>query len=1279
MSRFLLACALGTALVSCRRNAGPGRDGSPQLPPEEEPAVAAPVATALVLLESASASVQAGELWPAFSVQAVDTSGRVVSYAGEVELVVEPPGRVLVGATKVSLVDGVARFTEVSCERALELAFGVVDVAGQLAPIGGIHVRVVAGPPSVVSWLVQPIDTVAGVALSPRPAVELRDAYGNMASTTDGAVSLGRFGITQSVHDGIAKFELRLEQAGAQRLLAFVSELEPTESDEFTVLAAEPARLAWRFPAEAWPAELSLRAGDTWPELAVRIEDRFGNLTDSDLPVQMSLSEAPLLGDAESEASGGVASFSNLATERAGALTLQAQTQGLEPITHELVIAAAEPDHLVLSLSPASVLAESCVDVTVTLVDRFLNSVSGHGETVQLRFGGADPRDTVAAGQVFSTGAVAQLLIPNGVCAFGSGRFAVEANVVGTTWSGRALLDVIPLPDTQGPVLTQVSIAPNPARDGTSVQLVFTASEPLSLGSVAIAERAAECATVGRQTTCTFVAQRSMDPEGLIPVHIAARDLAGNETAITRDVVFDFMEPRCVATALPEPAFDGFLIELTVTCNEALSEFPTVSVEAIDASFARLDGQRFVYTYLVRENPNTDATHPIVVRAVDRAGNVTSAEAGAVTFDFTAPVLPSLAVSPNPANRAATVSISFRADEPLNGLPVVSVGDNPAACTEDPSETFLCTYVVSADDVEGARPITVDVTYASGQVATYPASVWFDFTAPAFSRGPRLQSDILRPGDIARLTLTVDEALSQAPTASLGGIAFVLRSTNGLTYELEASLPAELAEGNYDLTVRISDRAGNDSEARLVVEVDGTGPMVVDFQLSPGEPRRDDVLCMTFNVVDTRDALPEVVSVVVNGASVSPPAPGCVGAHAYSYLVQSPAPETLLVEVQVRDEARNEATYLYGTDVCFWYQPDEICDGTLDNTCDGVVDEGCSDPGGAIDVDGDGFSPNQGDCDDGNPFVRPDASEACDGIDNNCTGGIDEGLPNDAQGRCIPCQAPVMLGANGIYVADTRNVADLGDTASNCFRTQAALAFQIPAGLPAGRLVYLDTLDSAVEDTWIQVRQGDCSGTFTICSDDACGGTQSQVLFRTTGVAYTVLVDTTVPADRGPVALRYEVATDCTDGRSILSSPVTGRITFGAGSADAQWGLHSSCGTMYDTRRIGTPRTHPFASCGRERIVSTALNGGCYDQVLAVRKETCTGNDPLAVANRNTMEAGCPGAWAVSETLILDGLAPGVHFATIHSDNWGTGGASDNYQLTLTPMAAGTLSAVCEP
>ncbi len=89
----------------------------------------------------------------------------------------------------------------------------------------------------------------------------------------------------------------------------------------------------------------------------------------------------------------------------------------------------------------------------------------------------------------------------------------------------------------------------------------------------------------------------------------------------------------------------------------------------------------------------------------------------------------------------------------------------------------------------------------------------------------------------------------------------------------------------------------------------------------------------------------------------------------------------------------------------------EVCDG-IDNDCNGMVDDSLTITSYYVDADDDGFGDasaasldtcltdaptgyvaNNLDCDDANAELNPDAAEVCDGIDNNCDGMVDEGIP----------------------------------------------------------------------------------------------------------------------------------------------------------------------------------------------------------------------------------------------------------------------------------------------
>ncbi len=73
----------------------------------------------------------------------------------------------------------------------------------------------------------------------------------------------------------------------------------------------------------------------------------------------------------------------------------------------------------------------------------------------------------------------------------------------------------------------------------------------------------------------------------------------------------------------------------------------------------------------------------------------------------------------------------------------------------------------------------------------------------------------------------------------------------------------------------------------------------------------------------------------------------------------------------------------------------EACN-EVDDNCDGSVDEGFDDNGDGVidcyDDDGDGFTEEEGDCDDHDAAVSPGIPEACNGIDDDCDGEVDQGM-----------------------------------------------------------------------------------------------------------------------------------------------------------------------------------------------------------------------------------------------------------------------------------------------
>ncbi len=96
-------------------------------------------------------------------------------------------------------------------------------------------------------------------------------------------------------------------------------------------------------------------------------------------------------------------------------------------------------------------------------------------------------------------------------------------------------------------------------------------------------------------------------------------------------------------------------------------------------------------------------------------------------------------------------------------------------------------------------------------------------------------------------------------------------------------------------------------------------------------------------------------------------------------------------------------------------------------------DDAVDDDDAADDLDMDGWSVDDGDCDDGDPTRHPEAEELCDGIDSNCDGVADDDLPgetrrldfdNDGFGSSNPDNTISTCGDSPGYVDNDGDCAD---------------------------------------------------------------------------------------------------------------------------------------------------------------------------------------------------------------------------------------------------------------
>jgi len=174
----------------------------------------------------------------------------------------------------------------------------------------------------------------------------------------------------------------------------------------------------------------------------------------------------------------------------------------------------------------------------------------------------------------------------------------------------------------------------------------------------------------------------------------------------------------------------------------------------------------------------------------------------------------------------------------------------------------------------------------------------------------------------------------------------------------------------------------------------------------------------------------------------------------------------------------------------------EVCD-EIDNNCDGYIDEGDAAPGiWYADFDGDGygnptntaisclaplaFIATSGDCDDLDATTYDGAPEFCDEADNDCDGGVDEGVTttffndNDGDGYGDP-SAP--LAACVLPAGASVNGSDCDDTA--------------PSAHPGG-IEICDLLDNDCDNT-IDLGAVNATTWYTDSDDDGFGAPGSGV------------------------------------------------------------------------------------------------------------------------------------------------------------------------------------------
>lgn len=289
---------------------------------------------------------------------------------------------------------------------------------------------------------------------------------------------------------------------------------------------------------------------------------------------------------------------------------------------------------------------------------------------------------------------------------------------------------------------------------------------------------------------------------GIHAITITATDQAGNSKSISQTVKVDTNGPVITPSALGTSGVNGWYrsaVDLSATSADALAGVQGNVEISLDngASWADLPIHF------------TDGIHPLILRAHDNAGNLSTSSL-TLKVDSTSPTFDTstLGTTGNAPWYLSPATTSITPDDTLSGVDRVEFNQNGAGWQTG-------TSVISSD---GINTIAMRVYDVAGNIVSGSMVVRVDTASPLITPSISGTSGsngwLVSPGMVSA---TVDEA-----TSGVDGEVLV-SFDGGSTWR---NIPISLNDGEYKMTFRAFDIGGNEGMALMSASIDTTAPML---------------------------------------------------------------------------------------------------------------------------------------------------------------------------------------------------------------------------------------------------------------------------------------------------------------------------------------------------------------------------------------------------------------------------------------------------------------------
>jgi len=365
--------------------------------PSSSVAVSPAKASQLVIHSQPSATATAGQPFASGpSVYEEDPFGNVET--GDSSTVITATltsGSGLLQGTTATVSGGVAAFTNLDDETAQTVS--LTFTGGGLTSGASSSITVSPAAASKVVFGQQPASAAPGASITPAVTVKVEDAFNNVLGTDGSTVTLtlssgtfegGSTTAATAASSGVATFSnLKIDVPGSYTLSATDGTLTPTgASNSFTISPATARRLV----IHTQPSSTATAGAAFGTQALVYEEDQFGNLVTGDnstvVTASLESGAGPLQGTTTVTVSGGVATFTNLADNKAETIALNFTSGSLTNATSiNIVVSPATASQLVIQAQPSATATAGQAFGTQPLVyeeDRFGNLETEDNSTV---------------------------------------------------------------------------------------------------------------------------------------------------------------------------------------------------------------------------------------------------------------------------------------------------------------------------------------------------------------------------------------------------------------------------------------------------------------------------------------------------------------------------------------------------------------------------------------------------------------------------------------------------------------------------------------------------------------------------------------------------------------------------------------------------------------------------------------------------------------------------------------------------------------------------------